>query len=330
MKYNRQGIVLTAACALLLAAMLVSLKAGYTYIGWGEMFKILTGQGGSEAHILTGIRLPRVIAALLSGAALALSGAILQSIMQNPLADSGIIGINSGAGLAVLLIIIWGGAANIFLIPAAAFIGGLITVLIVTALSYSRRYGVTPMRLVLNGVAAGAGLSALMIVLSLIISNESYQFAANFLAGTIWGSTWQHVMMAAAGLAVILPFVISRVWVLDILSLGTLNIISLGVNIKKERLLLLFCAAGFSAVSVSVSGGIAFAGLIAPHLARKLVGNPHRFMLPLSAVLGGLLVLSADTAGRTLFFPSALPAGVMVAIIGAPYFIYILMKSENR
>ena len=330
MKYNRQGIVLMAACALLLAAVLVSLKAGYTYIGWGEMFKILTGQGGSASHILTGIRLPRVIAAVLSGAALALSGAILQSIMQNPLADSGIIGINSGAGLAVLLVIFWGGAANIFLIPAAAFIGGLITVLIVTALSYSRRYGVTPMRLVLNGVAAGAGLGAMMIVLSLIISSESYQFAANFLAGTVWGSTWQHVLMSAAGLAVILPFVISRMRVLDILSLGTLNIISLGVNIKKERLLLLICATGLSAVSVSVSGGIAFAGLIAPHLARKLAGRAHRFVLPLSALAGGLLVLLADTAGRTLFFPSALPAGVMVAIIGAPYFIYILMKSENR
>jgi len=331
MNYNRPWIIFTAAVALLIAAVLISLKTGYVYIGWGDMFNVLTGRAsGSEAEILTGVRLPRVITAILSGAALALSGAILQSIMQNPLADSGIIGINSGAGLAVLLLIIWGGTANIFMVLVAAFIGGLGTALMVAALSYSRRYGVTPMRLVLNGVAAGAGISALMIVLSLMISSESYQFAANFIAGTVWGSTWQHVIMAAAGLSLILPVIITRMRVLDILSLGTLNIISLGVNIKKERLLLLICATGLSAVSVSVSGGIAFAGLIAPHLARKLVGRAHRFVLPLSALTGGLLVLAADTAGRTLFFPSALPAGVMVAIIGAPYFIYILMKSENR
>lgn len=333
MNYKRSWIVFTAAIVLLLGTMLISLKTGYTDIGWGDMFKILTGtSGGSEVQILMDIRLPRVLAAVLSGAALALSGAILQSIMQNPLADSGIIGINSGAGLAVLLFIMLSGgaAAGVFLIPAFAFLGGLTVALLVVSLSYSKKYGLTPMRLILNGIAAGAGISALMIVLSLVVSSESYQFAANFLAGTVWGSTWQHVFIVTAGLAVLLPFVISKVPVLDILSLNTLNIISLGVNIRRERLLLLISAAGLSAVSVSVSGAITFVGLIAPHLARRVMGTGHRFVLPLSALAGGLLVLTADTAGRVLFFPSALPAGVMVAIIGAPYFIYILMKSESR
>lgn len=333
MNYKKVWLVFTVAVFLLSAAVLISLRMGYTYIGWGEMFGIMSGSGsGMEAQILIDIRLPRALTAVASGAALALSGAILQSIMQNPLADSGIIGINSGAGLAVLLLLVASGGSihNVLLIPVFAFLGGLAVAMMVISLSYSKSYGLTPMRVVLNGIAAGAGISALMIVLSLIISSEGHQFAANFLAGTVWGSTWAHVLIVTAGMLIVMPFVISRVKVLDLLSLNTLNIISLGVNIKRERVLLLICATGLSAVSVSVSGGIAFAGLIAPHLARRLIGTGHRFMLPLSAFTGGLLVLTADTLGRTLFFPSALPAGVMVAIIGAPYFIYVLMKSESR
>ncbi|CAM4348112.1 FecCD family ABC transporter permease [Lacicoccus alkaliphilus] len=333
MNYKRSWVVLTAVIVLLLGAMAISLKTGYTDTGWRDIAALLTGvPGGSEVQVLMDIRLPRVLTAVLSGAALALSGAILQSIMQNPLADSGIIGINSGAGFAVLLFMMVSGdsEAGVFLIPFLAFLGGLAVALAVVSLSYSRKYGLTPMRLILNGIASGAGISALMIVLSLVISSDSYLFTANFLAGTVWGSTWAHVLVLTAGLAALLPFVIRKIPVLDILSLNTLNIISLGVNIRRERLLLLISAAGLSAVSVSVSGGIAFVGLIAPHLARRLMGTGHRFVLPLSALAGGLLVLTADTAGRTLFFPSALPAGVMVAIIGAPYFIYILMKSESR
>ncbi len=331
MTYKKVWFIYTAAGLLLITVMLWGLKTGYTPITRDDISGMLSGEAGSAGRIFIDIRLPRVITAVLSGAALALSGAILQSVMQNPLADSGIVGINSGAGLAVLLLIIASdGSAHVLLIPGAAFLGGLAAVFAVIALSYSKTYGLTPMRLVLNGIAAGAGISALMIVLSLIISRESYQFAANFLAGTVWGSTWTHAAIISSGILVILPFVLKKVRVLDILGLGTLNVISLGVNIKKERMLLLACAAGLSAASVSVSGGIAFAGLIAPHLARTIAGTAYKHVLPLSAVMGGVLVLAADTAGRVLFSPAAMPAGIMVAIIGAPYFLYMLMKSESR
>lgn len=324
-------LIFVSTSMLLMLASLISLHSGFTDISVTDTMSALFGQSDTiTENILLDIRLPRIMAAILSGMALAWSGAILQSVMQNSLADSGIIGINAGAGLFVVLFLFLAGdfEYSIFLIPVFAFAGGLIVAFAVLALSYRKSYGVRPVRLVLNGIAAGAGISALMIVLSLLMSPESYQFAAGFLAGTVWGASWMHVLVIAAGIVLFLPVVLSRISVLNILSMNTLNVISLGVDLKKERAILLTCAVGLAAVSVSVSGAIAFVGLIAPHFSRRIIGVDHKFVLPLSALSGGLVVLIADTIGRTLFFPAVLPAGVIVAIIGAPYFIYLLMRTD--
>lgn len=336
MKYKpsdnkKPALIFVSASILLMIAAIISLHSGFTDISLTDTMSVLFG-GSDEIieNILLDIRLPRIMAAILSGMALALSGAILQSVMQNSLADSGIIGINSGAGLSVVLFLFLIGdfEYSIFLIPVFAFAGGLTAAVTVVLLSYRKNVGIRPIRLVLNGIAAGAGISALMIVLSLLISNESYQFAAGFLAGTVWGASWTHVLIIAAGIVLFLPVALSKISVLNILSMDTLNIISLGVNLKKERMTLLVCAVGLAAASVSVSGGIAFVGLIAPHLSRRIMGVDHKFVLPLSALSGGILVLIADTIGRTLFLPAALPAGIIVAIIGTPYFIYLLMRTD--
>lgn len=331
MKFKRQIFIIVAASILLVSASIFSLHSGFTYISLMDTMRVLFGQGDSAIeNILSGIRLPRILVAILSGMTLAVSGVLLQSVMQNSLSDSGIMGINSGAGLFVVLVLflLEDFEYSLFIIPVAAFTGGLLAAAIVLFLSYKNSFGVRPIRLVLNGIAVGAGTSALMIVLSLLMSHETYQFAAGFLAGTIWGASWAHVLIIAVGLVLVMPIVFSKISVLNILSMNTLNAISLGVDLKKERMILLVAAVGLSAVSVSVSGGIAFVGLIAPHLSRRLIGVDHKFVLPLSALSGGLLVLVADTIGRTLFFPAALPAGVIVAIIGTPYFMYLLMKTD--
>lgn len=331
MKFKRQTNIIMMAAILLLTASVFSLQTGFTEISVTDTIGVLFGQSDNMTEsILFGIRLPRILVAVLSGMALALSGMLLQSVMQNALADSGIIGINSGAGLSVVLVLflLEGFEYSLFIIPVAAFTGGLLVAVIVFFLSYRNGIGVRPIRLVLNGVAVGAGVSALMIVVSLLMSHETYQFAAGFLAGTIWGTSWPHVWIIAAGLILIMPVVLSKIQVLNILRMNTLNAISLGVDLKKERIVLLVCAVGLASVSVSVSGGIAFVGLVAPHLSRRLIGVDHKLVMPLSALSGGLLVLIADTAGRILFFPEALPAGVIVAIIGAPYFIYLLMTTD--
>lgn len=331
MKFKRQTNIIMMAAILLITASVFSLQTGFTEISVTDTIGVLFGQSDNMTEsILFGIRLPRILVAVLSGMALALSGMLLQSVMQNALADSGIIGINSGAGLSVVLVLflLEGFEYSLFIIPVAAFTGGLLVAVIVFFLSYRNGIGVRPIRLVLNGVAVGAGVSALMIVVSLLMSHETYQFAAGFLAGTIWGTSWPHVWIIAAGLILIMPVVLSKIQVLNILRMNTLNAISLGVDLKKERIVLLVCAVGLASVSVSVSGGIAFVGLVAPHLSRRLIGVDHKLVMPLSALSGGLLVLIADTAGRILFFPEALPAGVIVAIIGAPYFIYLLMTTD--
>lgn len=332
MIFKRRIFIIAAASILLVSASIFSLHSGFTYISLTDTMGVLFGQGDSVTeNILFGIRLPRILVAILSGISLAVSGVLLQSVMQNSLADSGIMGINSGAGLFVVLVLflLEGFDYSLFIIPVAAFTGGLLVAIVVLFLSYGNSFGARPIRLVLNGVAVGAGVSALMIVLSLLMSHETYQFAAGFMAGTVWGASWAHVLIIAVGLILIMPIVFLKISVLDILSMDTLNAVSLGVDLKKERTILLVAAVGLSAVSVSVSGGIAFVGLIAPHLSRRLTGVDHKFVLPLSALSGGLLVLAADTIGRTLFFPAALPAGVIVAIIGTPYFIYLLMSTED-
>lgn len=336
MKYKMSGnkrpmIIIVIAAVLLVTASIFSLHSGFTYISVTDTMRVLFGQSDSITEsVLFGIRMPRILVAILSGMALAVSGVLLQSVMQNSLADSGLMGINAGAGLFVVLVLFLLGdfEFSLFIIPVAAFTGGLMVAVTVLFLSYRKSFGVRPIRLVLNGVAAGAGVSALMIVLSLLMSHETYQFAAGFLAGTVWGVSWAHVWIMAAGLILFLPVIFLKISVLNILSMNTLNVISLGVDLKKERLILLVCAVGLAAVSASVSGGIAFVGLIAPHLSRRLAGVDHKYVLPLSALSGGVLVLIADTVGRTLFFPEALPAGVIVAIIGAPYFIYLLMRTD--
>ncbi|HIV81517.1 MAG TPA: iron ABC transporter permease [Candidatus Salinicoccus merdavium] len=331
MKFKKPIFIIVTAALLLVSASIFSLQSGFTEITLTDTIGVFFGPADTNTEsILLGIRLPRILAAVLSGAALALSGVMLQSVMQNSLADSGIIGINSGAGLFVVLVLflLEDFEYSLFIIPVAAFTGGLLVAIIVLFLSYRNSIGVKPIRLILNGIAVGAGVSALMIVLSLLMSHETYQFAAGFLAGTIWGTSWAHVWILAAGLILFLPVVSSKISIMNILRMDTLNAVSLGVNLKKERLILLVCAVGLASASVSVSGAIAFVGLIAPHLSRRLVGAGHKFVLPLSALSGGLLVLLADTIGRTLFFPAALPAGVIVAIIGAPYFIYLLMTTD--
>ncbi len=275
--------------------------------------------------------MPRIVIAILVGMALAVSGCILQGISRNALADPGILGINAGAGLAVMLFISFyptTTAAPVFLLPFLAFFGAVVTAVIIYALAYKRGDGISPMSLLLTGVAIAAGISAVMIVLTLRLSPENYQFVATWLAGSIWGSNWKFVIALLPWVMILLPFVFSKARVLNVLNLGELTATGLGASIEKERRLLLVAAVGLAGASVSVSGGIGFVGLIGPHLARQLVGSRHQVLLPASALAGGLLVIIADTIGRWVLQPSEIPTGIVVAIIGAPYFLYLLSRSK--
>lgn len=318
---------------ILIVLFVVSLNTGVMKIDPLTVIKTVFGHGeATDELLLFEFRLPRIVIAVLIGMGLAMSGAVLQGVVKNPLADPGIIGINAGAGLAVTLFVTYfstevGG--SIFLMPIVAFIGAGLTAVTIYAFSYKKDEGISPIRLILVGVAVAAGISALMIVLTLKIDPKTYDFVATWLAGSIWGSSWNFVFALLPWLIVLMPYVYFKARELDVMNLGDSTAVSLGMDLEKERRTLLAAAVGLAAASVSVSGGIGFVGLIAPHMTRRIVGDAYRYVLPISALIGGVLVLAADTIGRVILQPAEIPTGVVVAIIGAPYFLYLLAKLND-
>lgn len=332
-KQRRATIIACIFIVLLIVLFLVSLNTGVIRIAPVTVIKTIFGNGEPRDELLLfEFRLPRITIAVLIGMGLAVSGAVLQGIVKNPLADPGIIGINAGAGLAVMLFVSYFSTElgnSVFIMPVLAFAGAGAAAIVIYAFSYKKDEGVSPIRLILVGVAVAAGISALMIVLTLKLDPKTYDFVATWLAGSIWGSNWNFVLALLPWLVILIPFVYMKSRVLDVMNLGDYTAVSLGMNLEKERRILLAAAVGLAAASVSVSGGIGFVGLIAPHMTRRLVGSKHKYVIPICALIGAVLVLTADTLGRVILQPAEIPTGVVVAIIGAPYFLYLLAKLND-
>ncbi len=329
-KLKRTGMIISITAILLLIAFIISVATGFASLSPLRLVNTLLGQGTpKEELILFTFRLPRILVTILAGVGLAISGAILQSITRNPLADPGILGINAGAGLAVVFfVMIFGSSAGtyIYILPLFALCGGMITAIIIYLLSFKKGEGIDPGRMLLVGVGLSTAISGAILTLASKIAREDYDFFANWMAGRIWGDDWVFVLALLPWLLLLLPFVYRKSNVLNTMSLNENLSIGLGVKVEKERYILLLIAVALAASAVSVSGGIAFVGLMAPHIARSLVGPRHQLYLPVAAMLGAILLLIADTIGRVLLDPSGIPAGVIVSIIGAPYFMYLMAK----
>lgn len=327
---KKQRIFFFTLLGLILATAIISVGAGYSSMGYDRIAAALLGQGTfKENFVLFSIRMPRILITVLAGMALALSGAILQSITRNDLADPGIIGINSGAGAAIALFFLFvpvDAGSFVYLLPLVAFGGALLTAVLIYAFSYQKETGLQPIRLILTGIGFSMALSGIMIVLISSAEREKVDFIANWLAGNIWGTDWPFILALLPWLVVLIPFVLYKAHRLNMLGLSEPVAVGLGVSVEKERITMLLAAVALAASAVSVTGGIAFIGLMAPHIAKALLGPRHQLFLPLAILIGGWLLLLADTIGRNLLEPSGIPAGVMAALIGAPYFIYLLMK----
>jgi iron complex transport system permease protein len=328
----RAYTVLIVLFLLIIGAFLISMSTGYIRLTPPEILSTVFGMGTPKQElILFEFRLPRIVISILVGAGLALSGAILQGLSRNALADPGILGINAGAGLAVVMFISFypvKKAAPVYMMPVLAFIGAALTAAIIYVLSYKKGQGISPTRLILVGIAVAAGISAVMLVLTIRMDPRNYQFVAIWLAGSIWGTNWKFVTALLPWMIVLVPFVIYKAKVLNVLNLGDQIAHGLGARIERERLLLLAASVALAASCVAVGGGIGFIGLIGPHLARQMVGPKHQYLLPVSALAGGLVLILSDTIGRWLLQPSEIPTGIIVAIIGAPYFLYLLTRSK--
>ncbi len=325
------AIVLTFS-VLLILSFIVSMNTGYTKLSPLDTLRTLFG-GGSEKEnlILFSFRLPRIVVSILVGAGLALSGCIIQGVSRNALADPGLLGINAGAGLTVILFVLFFGSQStitIFTLPFLALIGAGITAVLIYTLSYKRQIGIAPIRLILTGVAVQAGISALTTVLVVKLDDTQFDFVATWQAGSIWGSNWKFVLALLPWLLLLIPYVLSKARALDVLNLGDDIAYGLGASVEKERRGLLAAAVALAAACVAVSGSISFVGLLAPHLARRLVGPRHRVLLPACALAGAVLVSVSDTIARVIVQPFEIPTGIMVAIVGAPYFLYLLTKSK--
>ncbi|KMZ39615.1 MULTISPECIES: iron ABC transporter permease [Bacillales] len=331
-KRNRAFAVMTILAILIFIAFIISMNTGYIRLSPSDLLLTLIGSGtDKQSLILFEFRLPRIVISLLIGAGLAVSGCIIQGISRNALAEPGILGINAGAGLMVMLFISFypsTSAAPVFLLPVLALLGASVTAALIFVLSYKRHKGLSPTRIILTGIAVAAGMSAAMIVLTLKLSPDKYQFVATWLAGSIWGTNWKFVLSLLPWIAILIPYVFYKARVMNVLNLGEELAKGLGAPVAKEQLKLLAAAVGLAASCVAVSGGIGFVGLIGPHLARRLVGPKHEMLLPTSALAGALLVIVADTIGRWIMQPSEIPTGIVVAVIGAPYFLYLLARSK--
>lgn len=327
---RKQRITLVILFALIMVTIVVGLGLGFSSLSYDRLIPTLLGQGTfKEEFVLFSIRMPRIIITLLAGMALALSGAILQGITRNDLADPGIIGINSGAGVAVTVFFLFfpiDSGSFTYLIPVIAFIGAMLTAILLYLFAYSKTEGLQPVRLVLIGVGFSMALSGAMIVLISSAERAKVDFIAKWLAGNIWGTDWPFIWALLPWLVVLLPFTLYKANRLNLLGLSEPVAIGVGVSIEKERIVLLITAVALAASAVSVTGGISFIGLMAPHMAKALVGPRNQLFIPVAILIGGWLLMFADTIGRNIMDSAGIPAGIMVALIGAPYFMYLLLK----
>lgn len=326
---KKQRIVLFLLTLLILLTVIVGIGIGPASLSFDRLIPTILGQGSfKEEFVFFSIRLPRIVITILAGMALALSGAILQGITRNDLADPGIIGINAGAGVAVAVFFLYfpiDAGSFVYVLPMVAFIGALITAVLIYLFSYQRVGGLQPVRLVLVGVGFSMALSGMMIILISSAERVKVDFIAKWLAGNIWGTDWPFILALLPWLLVLVPFTLYKANRLNLLGMSEPVAIGVGVSLEKERVILLLVAVALAASAVSVTGGIAFVGLMAPHMAKSLVGPRNQLFLPVAVLIGGWLLLFADTVGRNLI-DSGIPAGIMVALIGAPYFMYLLLK----
>lgn len=329
-KIKRVRVTKIAAILMLIAVFIISIATGFASLTPSELFRTIIGQGTPRENlILFEFRLPRIVVAILAGMGLAVSGAILQSITKNPLSDPGILGINAGAGLMVVVYIMFftvESSSFLYVLPLFALAGGMATAAVIYVMSYIKGEGVEPTRLVLVGVGLAAALYGATLTLSTRLDMEDYSFMANWMAGRIWGDDWTFVLSLLPWILLLLPYTMFKSNVLNTLNLHENVSVGVGVNVGKERIILIMIAVALASASVAVSGGIAFVGLMSPHIARSLVGPLHQAFLPVAALIGAILLLAADTIGRVILDPSGIPAGIIVTIIGAPYFMYLLAR----
>lgn len=326
MKVDKKFLIIVLAFILLLILIGLFSMVGSVNLSLPEIMSALIHQDNRMVTtIVYKMRLPRNILAALVGSNLAVSGVLLQSVMKNPLADPGITGVSSGASVAaIIILLVLPAYTNV--LPLFSFLGGAIACALVYMMAWKN--GLKPERIVLAGVAVNTILGGFISLLSTLFSDK-IQSAILWLNGSLATKTWADVDMLAGysimGLVIALFLVRST----NVLQLGDEAAKNLGFNVNRTRLIISGVAVFLAAISTSVVGVISFVGLIVPHIARMLMGSDHKYTIPFSMVLGGIILLMADTLARTIGGSIEIPVGVITSIVGGPFFLYLLRKRGN-
>lgn len=327
MKNSRKRLLIILALITLISLVFISLSQGSINITLKELINgLLNREITSNYEVVRDIRMPRVIVGVFIGCNLALAGVLLQGVIRNPLADPYVTGISSGASLVTVFIMAFVPTLNSFR-PILGFLGGCLSCIIVYSFAYKRE--LSPIRIVLVGAAINAlfGGFTSMITSSLGLGGSSI---SRWLQGSLQAVKWSDVsiLVIYSIIGIALCFLLSRS--LNILALGNKNAKGLGINANIEMIKITAVAVFLSSISTSIGGIISFVGLIVPHICRMIIGSDHKYLIPFSALVGGSLLLLCDTLGRVLFNPQEVPVGIIMAVIGAPFFLFILRRSDIK
>lgn len=321
---SKKKIVLIGASFLILNLLIVLLSTiGSVNLKLGEIFSALVNNDNKMVTtIVYQMRLPRNLLAVLVGANLAIAGALLQAVMKNPLADPGITGVSSGASVAAIIILLLMPQYTSIL-PIIAFIGGGVACILVYSMAWKK--GLQPTRVVLAGVAVNAILGGIISLLTTLYSDK-IQSALLWLNGSLSSKTWYDLRMLAIYSVIGLVTAMFCARSANVLNLGDEYATNLGFNVNFTRVILSVVAVFLAATSTAIVGIISFVGLIVPHVSRMIIGSDHKYSLPFSMILGGIVLLVADTMARTIGGALELPVGVIMSVVGGPFFLYLLRK----
>lgn len=316
--------VLTAVALFVL--FIFAVNTGSLKVTPSELFSGLFIEYNPDVATIYDLRFPRIFIAMLGGAATAVSGVLLQAVMKNPLADPGIIGVSSGASLVAVIVTAFF-PSLFFLTPMLAFIGGLVAFLLVYSLSW--KGGLSPLRIILVGVAVNALCTGLMSAFN-SATGSSYTGVASIVNANITQKTWDDFQTLAVYVVIglVASFFVTNQC--NLLSLEDKTARSLGMNVTRSRIVISVIAVLLASISTAVVGAISFLGLIVPHIARLLVGSNHKVLVPYSILLGAFTLLLADTIGRTVASPYEISAAVVMSVIGGPFFIFLLRRSKQN
>ncbi len=322
---NRKTISFIVVALLLAIVFVQSALTGSISVTPFELIHGLLTGTNDDVAIIKDLRLPRVLIAVFAGAALSVAGVLLQAVMRNPLADPGIIGVSAGASfMSVLVIAMF--PTLFFFVPLFAFIGGALAFFLVYSLSW--KSGLDPLRMILIGIAVNALFTGLGQAIG-FSGGGLTQSMSQVTTSTLTMKKWSEVEVVGlyGSIGLVLSFFVTR-WC-NYLSLEDRTAKSLGVNVNLARFVISIIAVLLASIATTVAGMFAFVGLLVPHIGRTLVGNDHKVLIPFSALAGALLILVADTLGRTLIAPNEIPASIIMAVIGGPFLIFLLRKSDR-